>query len=102
MRIGELIDLYFFANASWSCSTVAGNADSCLTSDTRIKHLSSKAVPYFFAGSTNVFGNNINLSNYSDEESFNKSTFSGAYSLLLYIIKSMYPTSMVICLSIFP
>lgn len=104
MRIGELLDLKYLANASWSGSTVAGAAESCFTSDTRIKHLSSKGIPdyIFIAGGTNDFGNNKKLGDISDEESFNKSTFAGGYSLLLYKIKSMYPTSMVICLSIFP
>ena len=104
MRLSKLLDMDFLANASWSGSTVSGSSSSCFTSDDRIAHLSSNGVPdyIFVAGGTNDYGQNKPMGEESDEDNFNKSTFRGAYSLMLYKLKSMYPNTQVVCLGIFP
>lgn len=104
MRIGTLRNMVFLSNASWSASTVSGNDISCFTSDERITNLSVNGVPdyIFVAGGTNDYGKNKALGTESDENDYNKSTFRGAYSLMLKKMKEMYPNTTIICLSIFP
>lgn len=104
MRIGIMRNMIFLSNASWSASTVSGNDASCFTSDERISYLSANGVPdyIFVAGGTNDYGKSKLLGTETDENDYNKSTFRGAYSLMLNKMKEMYPNTTIICLSIFP
>ncbi len=104
IRIGKTLNMKFLANASWSASTVSGDAISCFTSDNRIAYLSANGVPdyIFVAGGTNDYGKNKPIGQESDDNELTSSTFRGAYSLMLNKMKEMYPNAKIICLAIFP